>query len=227
MTRRTMRVLIVEDDDDYRDTLRRYLVRNDIQADGVASAERIDRHLDEAGADIVVLDIGLPGESGMAAAARLRGRGGLGIVLLTARGAVDDRVLGLSLGADAYLVKPVDPRELVATLASLFRRLSATPSAPPGGWHFDSDGWRLVAPDGAVIPLSGTEWRIVSRLVAARGTPVPREAILATLGKADSIEDRSIDTLLCRLRRRVREASGHDLPIRSARGLGYVFTVAK
>lgn len=224
-----IRLLVVEDDEDFRGTICRYLERFGMAVTALTSVEEMETFLLAGNeADIVVLDVNLPGESGMSAAGRLRRHSRLGIILLTARCHIDDRVLGLSVGADAYLAKPVDPRELVATIGAVHRRLAGPapgtqPLPPDEGWSFDPARWCLISPGGLPIPLSTAEYRFVALLTTTPGTPVTRDQILVTLGKLASEEDRSIDTMLSRLKQKVRKTCDQDLPIRAVRGLGYVF----
>ncbi len=227
-----IRVLLVEDDRDLSESLARYLGRMGIEVRTAESIEALNLQ-EPQNVDIILLDINLPGENGMIAATRFRQQSNVGIIMLTARSAVEDRIMGLSIGADSYLIKPVDPRELEAAIRSLHRRLVSTPpalSTPPLNqdttrWVFDNSKWSLCPPNGQPLVLSAMEYHFVSLLVQNAGEAVSRERILSGLGKySGDAEARSLDTLLSRLRRKVEIVSPETpLPIRSVRGIGYVF----
>ncbi len=227
-----IQVVIVEDDVDLRDTFCRYLTRVGMNVTGVGSVEEFEAL--NVSPDIAIFDINLPGDSGLVGAGRLRLTSRAGIIMLTARDALDDKVLGLSLGADAYLVKPVHIRELEAMIRSLYRRLTdentSQPQAPvpveDGAWILDTRRWSLTPPGRQNgVPLSAAEYHFLSVLMRSFGQPVPREDILQALGKGNSeTELRGLDTLLSRLRKKVEtEVAGIEFPVRSVRGIGYVF----
>lgn len=228
----SIRVLLVEDDRDLSETLARFLTRMGIEVRTAESIESLNLQ-EPLNVDVILLDVNLPGESGMIAASRFRQQSNVGIIMLTARSAVEDRIMALSIGADSYLVKPVDPRELEAAIRSLHRRLNAPPSSAssqtietdPTHWVFDVSKWSLNPPYGQPLVLSAMEYHFISLLVQNAGEAVSRERILSGLGKySGDAEARSLDTLLSRLRRKVEIASPETpLPIRSVRGIGYVF----
>lgn len=227
----TIRVLLVEDDNDLSETLARFLTRMGIDVTTADSIESLNLQ-EPVNVDIILLDVNLPGESGMIAASRFRQQSNVGIIMLTARSAVEDRIMALSIGADSYMVKPVDPRELEAAIRSLHRRLNAPPlvaaqtvDIDPNIWVFDVSKWSLCPPNAQPMVLSAMEYHFISLLVQNAGEAVSRERILSSLGKySGEAEARSMDTLLSRLRRKVEIASPETpLPIRSVRGIGYVF----
>lgn len=232
----SIRVLLVEDDRDLSESLARYLSKMGIDVKTAESIESLDLQ-EPLNVDIILLDINLPGENGMIAATRFRQQSSAGIIMLTARSAVEDRIMGLSIGADSYLIKPVDPRELEAAIRSLYRRLTSPPLLPSqtgilyaangdgAHWVFDNSKWSLCPPNAQPLVLSAMEYHFVSLLVQNAGEAVSRERILSGLGKySGDAEARSLDTLLSRLRRKVEIVSPETpLPIRSVRGIGYVF----
>ena len=245
------RILVVEDDPDLLDSICQFLMRVGLDARGATTGEHMDALLAEEAADIIVLDVNLPDETGFSVATRLRAaRPEIGIIMLTGRDRLGDRVLGLQLGADSYLVKPVHLTELHAVTQSLSRRPPGRPpaagapqlpvpaaptadqaAAPPDAgttaWLLNRSSWSLTPPDGQPIVLTAAEFRVLDALASASGNSVPRESIAAALGKAKSDpEDRSIDAILTRLRRKTEETAGIPLPIRSVRGVGYAFTAA-
>jgi DNA-binding response OmpR family regulator len=220
------RVALLEDDALLRERiLLPGLANYGFLATGMETAAELELHLQSHPADIVVLDVGLPDADGFAVARELRARfPGIGIVMLTGRGETPDRVRGLSLGADAYLAKPVEIELLAATLHSLARRVHGTPARAPQGWRLESNGWCLLSPGGDSIALTKTERRLLQPLVAAAGEVVEREALIAAL--TDNVHDfdpHRLDSLVHRLRRKVASACGAQLPLQAVHGEGYVF----
>jgi len=226
-------VSVVEDDDDLRAVLERFLGGVGMEVAGFADTAGLDEAWLAQPPDVIVLDINLPGESGFMAAARLRARSMVGIVILTGRTAEEDRLLGLSMGVDHYLSKPVNLRELESVIRNLARRVGARPAvaASPAvkqtvaTWTLDLGNWLLTAPNGKSVELSTLEFQLLSPLLETRGQPVPREVLNARLGKPRLDPDnRSLDVLASRIRRRIEDLTGVPLPLRAARGTGYVFT---
>ena len=224
-------IIVVEDDPDLCRSVVRYLSLVGMNVISAGSGAELDALLPVFTPDLLVLDVNLPDEDGFSIAARLRASTKIRIVMMTARSKLDDRVLGLVAGADAYLVKPVDFRELEATIHSLMRRLKiAAPARQEDhddgqqAWSFDAANWSLITPNGQVVPLTSAEYRVLQTLTADPGAPIPREGIAIALGKkVGSYDDRSIDAIMARLRRKVQSISGESLPIRAARAVGYVF----
>jgi DNA-binding response OmpR family regulator len=177
--------------------------------------------------DIVVLDIGLPDESGFDVARQLRAGSDVGIVMLTGRQAATDRVFGLNIGADAFLPKPVDSSVLVATLRGLARRLNTPQDAEvQNGWALDRSGWHLCAPGGAHVELTAAERQVMMRLASAAGQPVSRADLIAELSdRAEEFDPHRLDVLIHRLRRKVAAATSIALPLRALRGSGYLLTI--
>jgi two-component system OmpR family response regulator len=218
------RVGLVEDNLDYRAEvafhLRRVGFEIALESDGVG----IDAQLADSPCDLLVLDLGLPVEDGLVIARRLRRRQpGLGIIMLTARGSLDDRLSGLEEGADAYLVKPVDMRELVGTLHSVQRRLTA--AAPPSeAWSLNPATLSIGSPSGELVALTATEMDLLKCLAAAAPEPVSREALAAAMGHPEPDFDyRRLEVAFSRLRKKIETTLAGESPIRAARGRGYVF----
>lgn len=223
-----IRVAVVEDNTDLREEVLFQLRHAGREAIGVGDGAALDALLREQDIDIVVLDLGLPGEDGMAIASRLRRDSGmdLGIVMLTARGALDDRVEGLETGADAYLVKPVEMRELLAVIGSVERRLAASAAAPfsSSTWKLDTVRRELVSIGGKSVTLTDTEFRLVERLVQVSPAVASRRELAEAMGESDFLQfdERRLEAAISRLRRKLQEETG-EAPLRSARGRGYVF----
>lgn len=227
-----LRIAVVEDDRPLRTLLVTLLASRGAQTVALGSAEALYRHLLAHPCDIVILDVGLPGEDGYSTVGHLRRSTSVGIVMLTGRGAPGEMARGLGLGADLYLVKPVDRDVLVAGLVSLRRRLAATaaperevppPPSPGTAWSLQADGWRLCAPDGTGLDLSRSERAFLQPLFANAGQPVDRETLIGSLTDAPwDFDPHRLEVLVHRLRNRVRAATGLALPLRAPRGLGYL-----
>ncbi|RPE80975.1 response regulator transcription factor [Vulcaniibacterium tengchongense] len=230
-TEGALRVLLLEDDATLRQrVLLPGLANFGFAAFGVETAAALRERLKQGEFDVVVLDVGLPDGNGFDIACEIHAaRPDLGIVMLTGRGETPDRVRGLSVGADAYLAKPVEIELLAATLHSLARRLrGAAPAAGPQGWHLGGNGWCLVSPAGRTVALTRTERRVVERLVRTPGQLVMRDQLIAAL--TDDVFDfdpHRLDSLLYRLRRKVADACGEPLPLVAVHGQGYVLGEAR
>ena len=239
------RIIVVEDEADLRDDLVEYLDRCGFEVRGASRGAELDRLLEAGPADVIVLDINLPDEDGFSVARRVRASSPAAIIMLTARSSLIDRVIGLELGADVYLVKPVDFREVEAQIKALMRRMQkgtdsppaaehapAPPAAPAGAspadprkaWLFDDIEWRIQPPTGAAVPLTATEYKFLSLLVTAPGEAVSRQDIsLALTGRDWDPYSRSIDSLVRHLRIKVEERSGCALSVQAVHGVGYAF----
>lgn len=219
-------VYIVDDDKDFREEMIWGLSRRGINVVGFDGAASLYRAFSARPSDIVVLDVGLHGEDGLSMAAHLRASRSVGIILATARGSVDDRINGLRAGADAYLVKPVDVRELVATILGLDDRLKGprnSPQLPRPAWALVEGGWVVVDGTGCRLRLTAAERSLLGRLFVERGQTVDRRALVEAMG--EDIYDYNyahLDTIVSRLRRRA-DKSGVALPLHAIRGRGFVF----
>ena len=225
------RVLVVEDEPDLRAELVDFLQFYGIDAQGVGDIAAMRGQLQQQTWDVLVLDLGLPDGDGLAAARRVRDsfKLALGMVIVTARGHVEDRIAGLTAGADSYLVKPVNPRELKAVIDQILTRLSHTPPEAPAlaaaaCWHLDLRTLQLISPDRRATDLTGTEARLVEYLMKAGGTTVSRDALCRQLAMGLTLDDtRRLDTRISRLRKKVADATGNELPIKTFRTQGYAF----
>ncbi|WPZ32738.1 response regulator transcription factor [Thalassobaculum sp. OXR-137] len=220
-------VIVVEDEDAIREEVCDYLSRHGFSVRGVADGGGLERMLQDAPADVIVLDLGLPHEDGIEIAKRLRRqRISIGIVVTTARSRVEDRILGYETGADVYLVKPVNYAELAAVIAALKRHRDQRPAADQGpaemAWQLDLATWRLMTPTGAAMRLTRAEMKVMDLLSRTPGAPVMRHLIGRHMGKSDQLRDhRYVDQLVSRLRRKVITELGWEAPIGSAQGEGY------
>jgi two-component system OmpR family response regulator len=224
------RCLLVDDDHDIRQLLVDYLGQFGMVVETVADGASLRRRLPRGGVDVLLLDLMLPDESGLALCQWARTEWpALPVIMLTAQGDAVSRVLGLELGADDYLPKPFEPRELVARIKALLRRgravLSSHAAQPTfRGWSFDRMRRQLQAPDGLVVTLSAAEHRLLCAFVDHPGRVLTRERLLdITRAPGVDVSERSIDLAVSRLRTKLRDTSPHAPLIRTLRGEGYLF----
>ena len=217
-----LRVIVVEDNEELRASLVSGLRHFQHDVRGVGDGHSLDDALREAPADMVVLDIGLPGEDGIEIARRLRRSSNYGIVMATARARVDDRVQSYGAGADLYFVKPVDIRELNAALRSLARRMFGTQC---NTWRFNARISKLCTPKGGEIPLTAQECIVIRKLLETPGENVARRDLFKALDQPDDqYADKRLEALISRLRSKVRRSgSDQELPVRARHNLGYAF----
>jgi two-component system OmpR family response regulator len=225
-------ILVVDDDAEIRSLLREYLQKHGYRVTAVADGRAMQAALAPARPDLVVLDLMLPGEDGLSLCRTLRARSSLPVIMLTARGEETDRIVGLEMGADDYLAKPFSPRELLARIRSVLRRTRSLPDnlAPEtvsafrfGGWTLDAATRNLTAPDGVVIPLSGTEYRLLRIFLAHPNRVLTRDQLIDLMNSRDAEAfDRAIDVQVSRLRHRLREDAREPTIIKTVRSQGYV-----
>lgn len=217
------RIALVEDDDALRDDiLMPWLLAHGFHCDGLGSAAALRSAMQKAPHDIVILDVGLPDANGFELARELHRTMRVGIVMLTSRDATTDRVRGLNDGADAYLAKPVDLDELVATLHSVLRRIRPEPMLE-NVWQLTVGGWCLVAPNGRRIALNVAERKVLGLLMEVPGTVVPRADMAAALSEdIYDFDPHRLEMMVHRLRSKIADATGEALPLRTVRGTGYV-----
>ena len=229
------RILIVDDDEDIRKLLEEYLRKNGFDAHAVADGPAMREALAAKPASLVVLDLMLPGEDGLSLCRQLRARSQVPVLMLTAKGDPVDRIIGLEMGADDYLAKPFDPRELVARIRSILRRAKALPADTEinvpesfsfSGWRLDTKERNLRAPDGVVVPLSGAEYRLLLIFLQNANAVVSRDQLSNfTFGHDADPLDRTIDMQVSRLRERLRDQAREPAIIKTVRGKGYVLAV--
>jgi two-component system phosphate regulon response regulator OmpR len=233
-TQQRQKILVVDDDLRLRDLLKRYLSEQGFAVDTVPDAAAMDRQLQRVRYDLMVLDLMLPGEDGLAICRRLRGAGSpLAIIMLTAKGDDVDRIVGLEMGADDYLAKPFNPRELVARMNAVLRRQAPQekPGAPsaeqrsvefgPFVLHLAN---RVLTRDGESVPLTTGEFALLKALASHPREPMSRDKLMELArGREHESYDRSIDVQVSRLRRLLGEDPHQPRFIQTVWGFGYVF----
>ncbi len=230
-------ILIVDDDTEIRDLLKVYLSRQSFRVTGVADGRGMREALRLAEPDLVVLDLMLPGEDGLVLCRALRAESDIPVIMLTALGEETDRIVGLEMGADDYLPKPFNPRELLARIKSVLRRARSLPgNLQPqdarrirfAGWCLDTVGRHLVSPDGLVIALSGAEYRLLRIFLEHPNRILNRDQLMALARRRENLIpfDRSIDVQVSRLRQRLGDDARNPALIKTVRNEGYVLAAS-
>jgi len=233
MEKESYRVLVVDDDLRLRDLLKRYLGEQGFNVKTVSDAPQMDRALLREHFDLMVLDLMLPGEDGLSICRRLRGTNNpIPIVMLTAKGDDVDRIVGLEMGADDYLPKPFNPRELVARIHAVLRR---QPQTPPGAPSTDDEevsfgqivvqlGTRVLIRNGEETLLTTGEFALLKVLLQHPRQPLSRDRLMELArGREYDVFDRSIDVQISRLRKLIEDDPGKPRYLQTVWGFGYVF----
>ncbi len=228
-------ILIVDDDLEIRRLLVDYLARNGLEAISARDGREMWQALERHAIDLIVLDLMLPDTDGLTLCRDLRAKPGkpnLPVLMLTARGEETDRIIGIEMGADDYLVKPFNPRELLARIKSILRRTRALPpNLTPDAtrylafaeWTLDTAERLLTAPDGVATPLSGGEYRLLRILLDHPNRVLTRDQLTEMIhGREAEPFDRAIDVQVSRLRQRLRDDSREPTLLKTVRGEGYV-----
>ena len=229
MNGKSDRVIVVDDDAELRALLRRFLTEHGFETRAADGGTALDRELSRNPADIIVLDLMMPGEDGLSVCRRLRAAGDLTqIVMLTARVDPIDHIVGLETGADDYLPKPFEPRELVARLTAVLRRTRGMRAMPSneditvGSLEIDLST-RTVKRDSASLELSRREFALQEALLQSRGCPLSRAQLIERpLGRDAEVTDRAVDVHIARLRRAIGDRSDSPELIKTIWGVGYV-----
>jgi len=228
-------LLVVDDDAELRTLLQDYLGQAGFRVTTVADGRQMQRALEAAPFDMVILDIMLPGEDGLSLCRKLRAENRMPILMLTARGDEVDRIVGLEMGADDYLPKPFNPRELLARVKSILRRAGSLPENLADedvrrfrfeGWTLDTRTRQLLSPAGVVVDLSGAEYKLLRMLLEHPNRVLSRDQMLEfTQGREANVFDRAVDVQIGRLRRKLGDAPREPRLIKTVRNEGYVLSV--
>jgi DNA-binding response OmpR family regulator len=241
------RLIVVDDEPDLRGMIAEFLGKHGFLVRTAADGRELDKHLAGGAADLLILDVNMPGEDGLAIARRIRAGSTVPILMLTAADDIVDRVVGLEMGADDYLTKPFDLRELRARVRALLRRAASpaaaitTPSADPppkpelgrsrvafGHLMLDLDAHALIAADGTELALAGTEFNLLEAFARHPNRVLSREQLLDLAHNGDGeVFDRSIDIRIARIRRKIEQDPANPQTIKTIRGAGYMFVPAK
>ncbi|HEY8604280.1 response regulator [Tsuneonella suprasediminis] len=226
----SIRILLVDDEATLREPLATYLSRQGFAVREADSAAAARSALLEETPDLALLDIMMPGEDGLSLCRHLVEAKDLPVILLTAKGEATDRIVGLEIGADDYVVKPFEPRELVARIRSVLRRSQrATPVEEDAGYEFE--GWqldplkrRLTDPEGTTVPISTAEFRLLVAFLDRPRQVLDRDRLLDMVqGREAHLFDRAVDNQVSRLRRKIEADSRNPYFIQTVRGGGYRF----
>jgi len=233
---RTPHILVVDDDREIRDLLGRFLVKHGLRVSTAADGQQMLAQLKDNAVDLIVLDVMMPGEDGLTLTRNLRaGKSRVPIIMLTAMGEDVDRILGLEMGADDYVPKPFNPRELLARIKAVLRRFEgdgaggqeaqAQSGVSFAGWIFDAAARTLTDPQGASVELSGGEYELLHAFVTHPGRVLSRDQLLdMARGRDAQPFDRAIDVQVSRLRKKIEPDAKTPTLIKTVRGGGYLFT---
>ena len=234
MTHSSPNILVVEDDRETRALIAKYLRGNACNVTTATDGREMARTLAEHRVDLVILDVMLPGEDGLSLCRKLRADSQIPIIMLTARGEDVDRILGLEMGADDYLAKPFNPRELLARINAVLRRhaMALTASSTEGasalhflGWRIDFRLRELRSPDGARVAMTSAEFDLLRVFCERPGRVLSRDSLLdLTQGRNAGSFERSIDVLVSRIRRKIEPNPDEASVIKTVRSGGYMFT---
>jgi len=227
-------ILIVDDDNDIRTLLASFLETQGFSVTKARDGIEMQHCLDERAHDLAILDLMLPGQDGLDLCRQLRQRSGMPVIMLTARTEETDRIVGLEIGADDYVTKPFNPRELLARIRAVLRRsggaMAAPGGSPPGhtyrfeGWTLSLERRELTNPAGVMVDLSTGEFDLLLAFLEAPNRVLTREHLLdAARNQPDAVFDRAIDVQVSRLRKKIEPGELSPPMIRTVRGAGYLF----
>ena len=234
MTQASPNILVVEDDRETRTLIAKYLRSNSCNVATAGDGREMARAMTDRRVDLLILDVMLPGEDGLSLCRKVRAESQTPIIMLTARGEDIDRIMGLEMGADDYLPKPSNPRELLARINAVLRRQAAAriASASEGattlvfaGWRIDLRRRELRNPEGARVAMTSAEFDLLQTFCERAGRVLSRDSLLdLTQGRNAGSLDRSIDVLVSRIRRKIEPDPQQATLIKTVRSGGYLFT---
>ncbi len=231
---RSQHLLVVDDDREIRDLVSRFLTRHGYRVTTARDGREMKQALADWSIDLIVLDLMLPGTDGLTLCRELRVDSNVPVIMLTAMGEETDRIVGLEMGADDYLPKPFNPRELLARIKAVLRRIEQPPRVPDEarsnlirfkGWELDTATWVLKNVDGTLVDLTAGEFELLLTFTQHPQRVLSRDQILdMTRGRSAVPFDRSVDVQVGRLRRKIEADPANPLFIKTVRGGGYIFT---
>lgn len=226
-------LLVVDDHPEIRQSLSRYLRQQGFRVSAADGGVQMRQVMRDATVDLIILDVMMPGEDGLSLCRELVAKGEVPVILLTAMADETDQIVGLELGADDYITKPFNPRELLARVRAVLRRFHSLPPQrqAPGqqrlrfvGWSLDLGQRRLTDPEGTEVPLSNTEFLLLSAMATRAGRVLNRDQLLdLTRGREAGVYDRAIDNQIMRLRRKIEQDPSHPEILKTVWGGGYLF----
>jgi DNA-binding response OmpR family regulator len=227
-------ILVVDDEPAIGELIRNYLSRHGYRVSVVGDGEALKQQMTRFKPDLVLLDLGLPGEDGLSLTRHIRAQSNVGVIIVTGSGESVDRIVSLELGADDFVSKPFDLRELLARIRSVLRRTSVAKTGGAAvspkmlhfaGWRLDLEGRRLMTAQDAEVALTTGEFELLSLFAAQPNKVLSRDQLLQSTRHRDAAPyDRAIDMQIARLRRKIETDPDHPQIIKSVRGAGYVFT---
>jgi len=229
----TPHILVVDDHREIRELVSKFLTKQGYRVTTASDGQMMRKALGEGRFDLIVLDLMLPGEDGLSLCRRLRAESDIPVIMLTAMGEETDRIIGLEMGADDYLAKPFNPRELLARIKAVLRRAqglprkvqSETKAVRFADWTLDMTRRELRRPDGVVVPLSKGEYTLLQAFVEHPQRVLSRDQLLdLARGRSANVFDRSIDTQVSRLRRKIEPDPANPEYVKTVWGDGYMFT---
>lgn len=231
-------ILVVDDDREIRTLVVRYLSEHGLRARGAGDGREMRKCLDDWSIDLIILDLMLPGEDGLSLCRTLRATSKIPIIMLTAMGEETDRIVGLEMGADDYVAKPFNPRELLARIKAVLRRTDEAPVRKRNAeglekpdvhifesWQLDLDSRELTSPQGVLVSLSAGEFELLAAFVTHPRRVLTRDQLLdLARGRQAQPFDRAIDVQVSRLRRKIEHDPAAPILIKTVRSGGYMFT---
>ncbi|MEE9355159.1 MAG: response regulator [Methylococcaceae bacterium] len=225
-------IIVVDDEPITRKLIASYLCKENYSVSEAGDSVELEALLKKSHADLIVLDINLPGKDGFTLARELRSRSNIGIIMLTQRDDDIDRIIGLEIGADDYVTKPFNPRELIARVRSVLRRVQVAESNDDSSqlirfqdWSLHLAGRYLISPEGEEIHLSVGEYELLAAFVQKPNIVLSRERLANMIDPQSKAISRSVDVLITRLRRKLRDDAQNAKMIVTVRGVGYIFAV--
>ncbi|MDW6005122.1 response regulator [Vibrio mangrovi] len=233
---RSYHILVVDDHSEIRDLLKRFLLQHGLQVSVAADGTEMAKLMNHSHFDLIILDLMLPGKDGITLCKEIRAESDIPIIMLTALGEEIDKIVGLEVGADDYVAKPFNPRELLARIKSVLRRHFAIPNVTQqittspvqyqfSGWILNSTTRELTNPDGALITLTSTEFELLVAFLSHPNVVLSREDLLKLVqGRGADVYDRAVDTLISRLRKKIEADPKMPKLIKTIWGGGYQFS---